>query len=109
MVFGIGYGDDADKARGILESLLQQHELVLDDPAPVVQLHELGDSSINFICRPWTKTSDYWAVYWDVTRCVKDEFDRNGISIPFPQRDIHVYQGTSAAARGGGEQEKQDT
>jgi small-conductance mechanosensitive channel len=72
-------------------------ELVLDDPAPVVQLNELGDSAMNFICRPWTKTSDYWTVCWDITRAVKDEFDRNGISIPFPQRDIHVYQESTAA------------
>lgn len=98
MVFGIGYDDDVDKAKGILESLVQQHELVLDEPAPVVQLHELGDSSINFVCRPWTQTSDYWTVYWDITRAVKDEFDRNGISIPFPQQDIHVYQKTTAPA-----------
>ena len=69
---------------------------MLDDPAPVVQLHELGDSSVNFICRPWTKTADYWTVYWDITRAVKEEFDRNGISIPYPQRDIHVYHETVA-------------
>jgi small conductance mechanosensitive channel len=99
MVFGIGYDDDVDKAKGILESLVNGHELVLDDPAPTVQMNELGDSSINFICRPWAKTSDYWTVYWDMTRAVKQEFDRNGISIPFPQRDIHVYhQNTGAGA-----------
>ena len=97
MVFGIGYEDDVDKAKDILETLVQQHELVLEEPAPVVQLHELGDSSINFVCRPWTKTGDYWTVYWDITRAVKDEFDRNGISIPFPQRDIHVYHETAGA------------
>ena len=98
MVFGIGYEDDIDKAKGILESLVNQHELVLEEPAPVVQLHELGDSSINFVCRPWTKTGDYWTVYWDVTRAVKDEFDRSGISIPFPQRDIHVYHETAGSS-----------
>jgi small conductance mechanosensitive channel len=61
-----------------------------------VQLNELGDSSVNFICRPWTKAGDYWTVFWDVTRQVKEEFDRNGISIPFPQRDIHVYHANAA-------------
>jgi small conductance mechanosensitive channel len=92
MVFGIGYDDDADKARSILEDILKAHDLVLPDPAPVVKLHELADSSVNFICRPWTRTSDYWAVYWDVTRTAKAKFDAAGISIPFPQRDVHIYQ-----------------
>ena len=92
MVFGIGYGDDIQKAKHILETLVKNHELVLHDPAPVVQLNELADSSVNFICRPWTKTGDYWKVYWDITQSVKEEFDRSGISIPFPQRDVHVYQ-----------------
>ena len=92
MTFGIGYEDDIDKARTVLETLLKEHELVLDDPAPVVKLHELADSSVNFVCRPWVKTADYWTVYWDITRAVKDQFDVNGISIPFPQRDVHVYQ-----------------
>jgi len=64
---------------------------VLDDPAPVVRLHELGDSSVNFIARPWSRTADYWDVYWDVTREVKLRFDREGISIPFPQRDVHLF------------------
>ncbi|UCF35009.1 MAG: mechanosensitive ion channel [Phycisphaerales bacterium] len=92
MVFGIGYSDDASKAKGILEDILKNHPKVLNDPAPVVELHELGDSSVNFICRPWTKTSDYWAVYWDVTREAKERFDAAGISIPFPQRDVHIHQ-----------------
>jgi small conductance mechanosensitive channel len=95
MTFGIGYEDDVDKARTILETLLKEHELVLDDPAAVVKLHELADSSVNFVCRPWVKTADYWTVYWDITRAVKDQFDVNGISIPFPQRDIHVYQNSA--------------
>jgi small conductance mechanosensitive channel len=98
MVFGIGYGDDIAEAKSILESLVHEHELVLNDPAPVVRLHELADSSVNFICRPWTKTGDYWAVYWDITHAVKESFDSNGISIPFPQRDIHVYQEPNQSA-----------
>jgi small conductance mechanosensitive channel len=92
MVFGIGYDDDAAKAQQILEDILKNHPNVLDDPAPVVKLHELGDSSVNLICRPWTKTSDYWAVYWDVTREAKERFDAAGITIPYPQRDVHIHQ-----------------
>lgn len=95
MSFGIGYEDDIQLAKSILEKLVKDHQLVLDDPAPVVQLHELGDSSLNFVCRPWSKTADYWTVYWEITRAVKEEFDRNGISIPFPQRDVHVYHAMS--------------
>lgn len=92
LVFGIGYDDDVEQAKSILERIVTQHDLVLKDPAPVVQLHELADSSLNFICRPWSKTADYWTVYWDVTQAAKKEFDLAGISIPFPQRDVHVYQ-----------------
>jgi small conductance mechanosensitive channel len=64
---------------------------VLKDPAPNIRLHSLGDSSVNFIVRPWAKTEDYWTVYWDITREVKLRLDREGISIPFPQRDVHLY------------------
>ncbi len=92
MVFGIGYGDDIAKTQGILEKITNDHELVLKDPEPDIKVHELADSSVNFICRPWVKTADYWTVYWDVTRAVKEEFDRQGVSIPFPQRDVHLYQ-----------------
>ncbi|MFV1996156.1 MAG: mechanosensitive ion channel family protein, partial [Verrucomicrobiales bacterium] len=61
-------------------------------PAPVIKVNELADSSVNFICRPWAKTGDYWDVYWDLTRQVKETFDAEGISIPYPQRDVHVHQ-----------------
>jgi len=98
LVFGIGYDDDIDKAQTILESIVDEHELVLKDPAPVVQLHELGDSSVNFVCRPWVRPEDYWAVYWDVTREVKRRFDAEGVSIPFPQRDVHIYRESGAAS-----------
>ena len=91
LVFGIGYGDDMDKAHAILERLVSEHELILEDPAPNIRVHELADSSVNFIVRPWTKTEDYWTVYWDLTRSVKKAFDAEGVSIPFPQRDVHVY------------------
>ncbi len=99
MVFGIGYEDDIGKAKQVLESIVADHSLVLSDPKPVIQLHELADSSVNFICRPWVKTGDYWTVYWDVTRSVKDRFDAEGISIPFPQRDVHVYHEQKSLAK----------
>ncbi|MEZ5385624.1 MAG: mechanosensitive ion channel family protein [Prosthecobacter sp.] len=92
MVFGIGYADDSDKAKAILERIVREHEHVLAEPAPAIRLHELADSSVNFIVRPWTKTANYWSVYWDLTERVKKAFDAEGISIPFPQRDVHVYQ-----------------
>jgi small conductance mechanosensitive channel len=92
LAFGIGYGDDLDKAQAVLERVVREHPLVLDEPAPVIRLHELADSSVNFVVRPWTKTGDYWTVYWDLMKGVKQAFDREGISIPFPQRDVHLHQ-----------------
>lgn len=91
MVFGIGYEDDFGKAQEILHAILSQHPKVLESPEPKIRLHELADSSVNLICRPWSKTADYWDVYWDVTESVKREFDKQGISIPFPQSDVHFY------------------
>ncbi|MGD8275313.1 MAG: mechanosensitive ion channel, partial [Thiohalocapsa sp.] len=93
MVFGIGYSDDIPKAEKVLTEIVTGHEKVLGDPAPVVRLHTLGDSSVDFIVRPWVNSEDYWDVYWDITRAVKLRFDETGISIPFPQRDIHLYRG----------------
>ena len=90
LVMGIGYGDDIGKAREVLEKVVKNHPMVLADPAPTIEVHELGDSSVNFIVRPWSKTEDYWAVYWALQRKVKEEFDANDISIPFPQRDVHL-------------------
>ena len=92
LVFGIGYADDIDKAEAVLTKLVTEHPLVLADPAPVVKLNELADSSVNFVVRPWTKTGDYWTVYWDLVKGVKQAFDREGISIPFPQQDVHIHQ-----------------
>jgi len=97
LVFGIGYSDDIDKTQKVLEEIVNGHELVLKEPEVVVKLHELADSSVNFICRPWVKPEDYWNVYWDITREVKRRFDAEGISIPFPQRDVHLYQETAGA------------
>ena len=90
MTFGIGYDDNIEKAQKVMEQIVSEHPLVLKDPAPTIKVHELADSSVNFICRPWVKTSDYWTVYWEVTRAVKERFDENDISIPYPQTDIHV-------------------
>jgi small conductance mechanosensitive channel len=73
-----------------LKEILEAHEQVLDDPESIVKLHNLGESSVDFVVRPWAKTDDYWDVYWDITREVKIRFDAEGISIPFPQRDVHV-------------------
>lgn len=90
MVFGIGYDDDIKLAKEILERLLAEDERVLKDPAPVVALSELGDSSVNFIARPWVNSGDYWAVAWEMNEKVKTAFDEAGISIPYPQMDIHL-------------------
>lgn len=96
LVFGIGYGDDIKKAKQILERLLTEDERILKDPAPVVAVSELADSSVNFVVRPWVKTGDYWNVLWCLTEKVKLTFDAEGISIPFPQRDVHMHQVVSA-------------
>lgn len=91
MVFGIGYGDDIELAEKVLTEIVTSHDKVLKDPEPNIKLHTLADSSVNFIVRPWVKTDDYWDVYWDLTRTVKLRFDSEGISIPFPQSDVHLY------------------
>ncbi|HBS42465.1 MAG TPA: mechanosensitive ion channel protein MscS [Oceanospirillales bacterium] len=92
MMFGIGYGADLLKAKAILEDMVANDERILKDPAPKVAVHELGDSSVNFICRPWVNAADYWAVYWDFMEKVKLRFDEEGIEIPFPQMDVHFYR-----------------
>ena len=90
LTIGIGYNESIDKAQRVLEDILSKHPLILKDPEPAVKVHELGDSSVNFIVRPWTLTADYWTVYWEITRRIKVRFDEEGINIPFPQRDIHI-------------------
>ena len=92
MVFGIGYSDDIDKAKNVIQSVLNNDSRVLKDPAPQVVVSELADSSVNFNVRPWVKTSDYWGVFFEVTEQIKKQFDAQNISIPFPQRDVHMYQ-----------------
>jgi small conductance mechanosensitive channel len=98
MIFGISYADDVDRAHDILSEIVRSHGLVLADPEPTIKVHELGDSSVNFIVRPWSKTGDYWTIYWDLMRDVKKRFDAEGITIPFPQRDVHVHQVAQATA-----------
>lgn len=97
MVFGCGYGDDLQKAQEVLEQIVSSHPKVHAEPAPVIKVHELADSSVNFVVRPWTATSDYWDVYWDVTRQVKERFDAAGLSIPFPQQDVHMHEVSETA------------
>jgi len=92
LVMGIGYGDDIDKARTIMADILAKDERVLKDPAPKIAVVELADSSVNFVVRPWVKLEHYWDVYFDTTENIKKSFDAQGISIPFPQRDVHMYE-----------------
>ena len=92
LVMGIGYGDDIDKAKKIMADVLAKDERIIKDPAPKIALVELADSSVNFVVRPWVKADDYWDVYFDTTENIKKSFDAEGITIPFPQRDVHVYE-----------------
>jgi small conductance mechanosensitive channel len=92
LVFGIGYEDDIRKAKQTLEQIVASDERVLKDPAPTIAVSELGDSSVNFVVRPWVNTADYWSVYFDLTEKVKLTFDDQGISIPFPQTDVHLHK-----------------
>jgi len=92
LVFGIGYGDDIRKAKEILQRLMRKDDRILTDPEPVVALAELADSSVNFVVRPWVKSGDYWTALWDLTEKVKLTFDQEGVSIPFPQQDVHMHQ-----------------
>ena len=99
MVIGVGYGDDLKKVREILEDILAKDRRILKDPAPTIGVLELGDNSVNFAVRPWVKRDDYWGAYFDVTETVKRRFDEEGISIPYPQRDVHLYEYKEAAVQ----------
>lgn len=92
MIFGIGYDADLLQAKKLLADILLEDERILPEPASVIAVAALADSSVNFIVRPWVKTSDYWAVLWDTNEKVKLRFDAAGISIPFPQMDVHVHK-----------------
>ncbi|MFH1885923.1 MAG: mechanosensitive ion channel domain-containing protein [Pseudomonadota bacterium] len=91
MVFGVSYGDDIDKVKSVIADELSKHPKILPDPPPMIKLLELADSSVNFAVRPWVKTPDYWDVYFDTMENMKKRFDAEGISIPFPQRDVYMY------------------
>ena len=95
LTFGISYGDKISKAKPILENILASDTRVLKDPPPTVAVVQLGNSSVDFAVRPYVKVEDYWDVYFDVTEKVKNAFDENGVTIPFPQRDVHLYQKTN--------------
>ena len=89
--FGIGYGDDIDKAKSVIAGLVKADSRVLLDPEPFIAVSELADSSVNIVTRVWVNSADYWGVFFDLTEHVKKAFDKEGISIPFPQRDVHIY------------------
>lgn len=92
MEFGIGYGDDMDKAMKLIKEVLDGDERILPEPETLLVVATLGDSSVGVRVRPWVKTEDVWPVRYDLTKKVKESFDKNGISIPFPQRDVHLFQ-----------------
>lgn len=91
MVFGIGYDDDIKKAKEIISGILAKDDRILDDPEPLVAVAELADSSVNFNVRPWCKSGDYWGVFYDTHESIKLAFDEQGISIPYPQMDVHQH------------------
>ena len=91
-IFGIGYGDDIKKARSVIKNIIESDERILTDPVPQILVKELADSSVNFAVRAFINLPDYWNVYFDTIEKVKNAFDENKISIPFPQRDVHTYQ-----------------
>ncbi len=101
LTFGIGYDDSIETAQKVLEDVVSAHPLVMKEPAPVIRVNELADSSVNFVVRPWVRGGDYWTVYWDLTRQVKEAFDAAGVSIPYPQQDLHIKAEKSAAPDAG--------
>ena len=100
MVFGVSYDEDIRVVKAELEKIIAEDERVLPEPAPVIEVSALADSSVNFIVRPWVKSTDYWKVMWDTTAKVKLRFDEAGITIPYPQIDVHFDSGGGAAAEG---------
>jgi small conductance mechanosensitive channel len=92
MVVGVSYDDNLDKVRSTIEELVAADDRILSDPECTIAVSELADSSVNFVVRPWVKTADYWGVRFDLTEAIKKRFDKEGISFPFPQQDIHLYK-----------------
>ena len=92
LVVGVSYSADLDRVRRVLTEILDSEERVLKDPAPVIGVVELADSSVNFVVRPWTESPNYWPLRFDLNERIKKRFDAEGIGIPFPQRDVHIYE-----------------
>ena len=92
LTIGVGYDDDLDKAERVLADVVTAHPKVLDNPAPVIRVANLGESSVDFVVRPWCKTADYWDLFFDLNKQIKQRLDKEGLSIPFPQRDVHIYE-----------------
>ncbi|MGI9301228.1 MAG: mechanosensitive ion channel family protein [Gammaproteobacteria bacterium] len=98
LLIGVGYADDLNKVKATLESVLASEQRLLESPAATIGVLELADNSVNLAVRPWVRTADYWGVYFDLMQAIKERFDAEGISIPYPQRDVHMYAETSQAA-----------
>jgi small conductance mechanosensitive channel len=96
LVVGVAYSDDLKKVRSVLEELVQGDSRILKDPEPTIAVAELADSSVNFVVRPWVNSADYWKVKFELTEAIKVRFDSDGISIPFPQRDVHILKEDAA-------------
>lgn len=95
LVFGVSYDDDINKAQKVIEGVLAKDDRILKEPAPTVAVYELADSSVNFVCRPWVKAADYWTMWFDLTAKVKVALEGAGLTIPFPQRDVHMFKETA--------------
>jgi len=89
LVVGVSYDDDLGAAQGALERVVGADDRILTDPAPVIAVSELADSSVNFVVRPWCRNEDYWELRWDLTRQIKMQLEAAGCSIPYPQQDVH--------------------
>ena len=92
MTMGVGYDDNLDKVIKSTLEVLKDDKRVLSDPDPQVAVSEFGDSSVNLVIRPWVKTSDYWDFFFDFQKAIKEKYDKEGINIPYPQTDVHLYQ-----------------
>ena len=95
MTIGVSYDDDLDKVRKTIEDLIAAEDRILPEPAPLIAISALADSSVNFVVRTWVNSGDYWGVMFDMTEAVKKRFDKEGISFPFPQQDVHLYKQNS--------------
>jgi len=99
MTFGAGHEQDVVRIEGLLREIVNAHAEVLKEPAPVIRLNQLADSSLSFVVRVWVLKDRYWQVYWDITRAVKTRFDQEGIKIPLPQREVYMNMIPGSVAR----------